>query len=52
MLEDRGTPILHAMLAAIVFPETLVAVRLWERERKRRERHDVALMRNCYIFGS
>ena len=31
-------------------PETLVAVRLWKRERKRLERHDVALMRNCYIF--
>ena len=32
------------------WPQTLVAARLWERERKRLERHDVPLMRNCYIF--
>ena len=50
VLEDRRTPILHALLAAKVSLETLVAVRLWKRERKRLERHDVALMRNCYIF--
>ena len=39
ILEDRGTTILHALLAARPSRETLVAVRIWERERKRRERH-------------